>query len=99
MESIYDREFTLENFLDVWGFDKSKIKNVFCNEKEKYNCNEKEKYNCNEKEKCNINLTLTDGQHLKLQIKNDKSHNNFSKYVHHRITFEYPSKWSVTNES
>ena len=25
IKSIYDREFTLENFLDVWGFDKSKI--------------------------------------------------------------------------
>src|ERR671912_2616509 len=46
IKSIYDREFTLENFLDIWGFDKSKIKNVWCHEKEK----------------CNINLTLTDGQ-------------------------------------
>ena len=83
IKSIYDREFTLENFLDVWGFDKSKIKNVLCNEKEK----------------CNINLTLTDGQPLKLQLKNEESQNNFSKYVSHRITFDYPSKWNLYNTS
>ena len=83
IKSILDREFTLENFLDIWGFDKSQIKKV----------------SCDEQEKCNINLTLIDGQHLKLQIKNDESLNNFSKYVHHRITFDYPSKWNVTNDS
>jgi hypothetical protein len=81
IKSSYDREFTLENFLDIWGFDKSKIKNVWCHEKEK----------------CNINLTLTDGQPLKIQIKNDESHNNFSKYVYHRITFKYPSEWTLTD--
>ena len=31
IKSIYDREFTLDNFLDIWRFDKSKIKNIFCN--------------------------------------------------------------------
>jgi hypothetical protein len=83
IKSIQDREFTLENFLDVWGFDKSKIKYVFCNEKEK----------------CNINLTLTEGQPLKIQIKNEESHNNFSKYIYHKITFDYPSKWILANNS
>ena len=33
IKSIHEREFTLENFLDIWGFDKSKIKNIFCNRK------------------------------------------------------------------
>jgi hypothetical protein len=80
IESIHDREFTLENFLDIWGFDKSELKNIFCNEK-----------------KCNINSTLTDGQNLILQIKNDEYYNNFSKYVYQRITFEYPSEWNLTN--
>lgn len=83
IKSTLDREFTLENFLDVWGFDKSKIKNVFCNEKAK----------------CNINSTLIDGQHLKLQIKNDESSHNFSKYVYQRITFAYPSIWNLANDS
>jgi hypothetical protein len=83
IKSIYDREFTLANFLDVWGFDKSKIKNILCYEKEK----------------CDINLTLTDGQPLKLQIKNQESYNNFSKYVSDRITFDYPSKWNLNNNS
>jgi hypothetical protein len=83
IKSIRDREFTLENFLDVWGFDKSKIKNVFCDGKKI----------------CDINLTLTDGQHLKLEIKNDVSSNNFNKYIHQRIAFDYPSKWKVTNDS
>jgi hypothetical protein len=83
IKSIQDREFTLENFLDVWGFDKSKIKNVFCYEKEI----------------CNINTILTDGQTLKLQIKNDKSYSNFSKYLNQRITFDYPSEWNLANDS
>ena len=83
INSIRDREFTLENFLDVWGFDKSKIKNI----------------RCHEKEKCNINLTLTDGQPLKIQIINDQSDNHFSKYFDHRIAFMYPSEWNLTNNS
>ena len=53
MESIQDREFTLENFLDVWGFDKSKIKNIFCGKKQL----------------CDLDLTLTDGQNLTLELK------------------------------
>jgi len=83
IKSNQDREFTLENFLDVWGFDKSKIKNVFCYEKEI----------------CNINTILTDGQTLKLQIKNDKSYSNFSKYLNPRITLDYPSEWNLANDS
>jgi hypothetical protein len=83
IKSIYDREFTLENFLDIWGFDKSKIKNVFCNEKKI----------------CNINLTLTDGQPLKIQIKKDESNNNFSRYAYDGITFKYPSEWNLTTNS
>lgn len=86
IKSIYDREFTLENFLDIWGFDKSKIKNIFCNK--------------TTMTICNINLTLTDGQSLKLQIKNDDEfHTSFSKYVSQKITFDYPSKWNLINNS
>jgi hypothetical protein len=83
IKSSRDRDFSLENFLDVWGFDKSRIKNVFCDGKEK----------------CNINVTLTDGQPVKLQIKNEEPPHNFSKYASTRITFDYPSKWNLTNES
>ena len=83
MESIRDREFTLENFLDVWGFDKDKITNIFCSEK----------IGCGD-----LDLILTDGQNLKLQIKNDAESYNSRKYVSHvsqRITFDYPSKWNL----
>ena len=81
MESIYDREFTLQNFLDVWGFDKTKIKNIFCSEKQL----------------CDLDLTLTDGQNLTLELKSDKTPDNFTKYIHPKITFEYPSQWKITN--
>ena len=81
IESIHDREFTLENFLDVWGFDKSKIQNIFCGEKKI----------------CDLDLTLTDGQNLTLELKSDKFPNNYTKYIHPKITFEYPSQWRITN--
>ena len=83
IESIHDREFTLENFLDVWGFDKSKIKNIFCEKKEI----------------CNVNLILTDGQNLKLEMKSDKAQNIFSNYSYPKITFQYPSQWIESNYS
>jgi hypothetical protein len=83
IKSIQDREFTLENFLDVWGFDKSKIKNVFCDDKIR----------------CNINLTLTDGQPLKIQMKSNEAQNKLSNYTNPKITFDYPSKWILANNS
>jgi hypothetical protein len=81
IKSIHEREFTLENFLDIWGFDKSKIKYIYCNLP---------------RENCNLNLTLTNGQSLKLEIKNEDPY-NFRKYVHNKITFDYPSKWNIIN--
>jgi hypothetical protein len=80
MESIYDREFTLQNFLDVWGFDKSKIKMFFV-----------------VKTIIDLDLTLTDGQNLTLELKSDKTPDNFTKYIRPKITFEYPSQWKITN--
>lgn len=83
IKSIHEREFTLENFLDIWGFDKSKIKNIFCNEKKI----------------CGVSIILTDGQNLKLEMKSDKPQNKLSNYTNQKITFQYPSQWTETNYS
>ncbi|HSF50396.1 MAG TPA: hypothetical protein VLA74_06520 [Nitrososphaeraceae archaeon] len=85
IESIYDREFTLENFLDIWGFDKSKIIDVFVDNKNKEDYKE---------------LSLDDGQKLKIVIKKeDISYQNFTKYNDSKISFEYPSEWKLLNSS
>jgi hypothetical protein len=85
IESTYEPEFTLENFLDIWGFNKSKIIDVFGAN------NTKEDYK---------KLPLDDGQILKIVIKKeDISYQNFIEYKDSKISFKYPSEWKLINSS
>jgi len=84
IESIYDREFTLEDFLDIWGFNKSKIIDVFVDNK-----NPTKDYR---------KVFLADGQNIKLVIKQEKiSDQNFANYNGSKIFFKYPSEWNLPN--
>jgi hypothetical protein len=84
IKSLYDREFALGNFLDIWGIDKSKIIDVYVDE---------------EKIKEYDKLPLTNGQKIKLVIgKENVSFENFTNYNDSKIAFEYPSEWNLINK-
>jgi hypothetical protein len=88
IQSIYDREFTLDDFLDIWGINKSKIIDVFID------------IDGNNIKKDYDKLSLSIGQKLKVIIeKENTSFENFIKYNDSKILFEYPSKWNLTNKS
>jgi hypothetical protein len=79
IQSIYDREFTFGDFLNIWGFDKNKINTVFLDDN---------------KTKDYEKLALGDGQNLKLFMKKENvSFVNFEEYNDTKIMFEYPSEW------
>jgi hypothetical protein len=82
IQSIYDREFTLGNFLEVWGFNKSKIIDV---------------YSDKNKIKDYYVLPLANGQKIKLIIEDNISFENFTKYNDSKISFEYPPTWNSIN--
>lgn len=85
IQSIYDREFTLGDFLNVWGFDENKIINVSSENDENITTDFE-------------NLELYDGQKLKLVMKKENiSSEKFKEYDDTKISFEYPPTWNSIN--
>jgi hypothetical protein len=83
IESIYDREFTLNDFINIWGIDKSKITNVLEDDQPIINYEK---------------LILTDGQNLTFIIEMENlSCKNFTKYNNSKISLGHPPQWKIYN--